>query len=302
MIKARIAIFLAATFMATVGLFVKFMPLSVAGIVEFRGLFGFAWVSVFLLAMRKGGAVAKLLRYKKVLAFSMAMTVLTILFYFLAIDLVGLGTAAFLLYVGNLVAVLFMRVFLKERQPRIIYVSYGLAIAGVFLIVKPWEGFSISIGILFGICSALMLGTLNLSKKIMFRLVESDARSGKPSLPELTIGLTWYTTLGLSITFFYTLFTESSIAFTIDAILPGLLLGLVPTALAFTLFNVGLVKDTGGNVLILSYAEPFIAMLLDIIVFGNFSAMVFLGGTCIIIANVLVARIKQESLAPTRSP
>ncbi len=288
--------------MASVGLFVKFMPLSVFGIAEFRGLFGLAWITFFLIIMRKAGAIRKLLRYYRVLLFTVVTTVLTIVFYFMAIDLVGLGTAAFLLYAGNLVAVFLMRVVLKERQPRVVYVSYGLAIAGVFLIMKPWDGFVLSIGILSGLCSAALLGMLNLSKKMLFRAVDVDPMDGKPSSPEVTFGITWYATLGLAIAFVYTLFTEAAAAFTIEAILPGVFLGLVPTALAFTLFNIGLLRDTGGNVLILSYAEPFIAMLLDIAVFGNFNMVVFLGGALIILANVLVARVHGKNDIPTRSP
>ena len=107
--------FLAASLMALVGLFVKFMPLSIYGIVEFRGLFGLFWITIILLALKRTKGIRKLANHGRLLLVLVTTNAFVIFFYFLAIDIAGLAIGAFLLYVGNLVALFFMRVVLTEK-------------------------------------------------------------------------------------------------------------------------------------------------------------------------------------------
>jgi len=296
MLAARVAMFLGASFMGGVGLFLTYLTkglgISVFGAVEFRGLFGLAWISIILAASKKLHVIKELLEHKSLVLAVTVTSVLTIFFYFMTIDTAGLAIAAFLLYVGNLVAVLFMRAFLKEPMARITYVAYGLALAGV-LVMEPWGDATLTWGIITGISSAIILGFLNLSKKKLF-MTNAASLAGK-SLPEtdISLGLTWYTTLGLLAGFSFSWINDAPVMATWNAMFAAVFLGLIPTALAFSLFNYGFQSDKGGNVLIISYAEPVVAAVFQVLFFGGVPLAVVIGGACIIAGNIITLKARK---------
>lgn len=296
LLAARVSMFLGASFMGSVGLFLTYLTnlgVSVYGAVEFRGLFGIAWVSIILAASGKLRVIKDLLGYKRIVLPVTVVNVLTIFFYFLTIDTAGLAIAAFLLYVGNLVAVIFMRVFLKESMPRITYLAYGLALAGV-LVMEPWGNASLTWGIITGICSAIFLGLLNLGKKKLF-MANSTGFACKPCpVPDISLGLTWYTTLGLLAGFSFSWLFEAPVMIKWNTMLVAVFLGLIPTALAFSLFNYGFQSDEGGNVLIISYAEPVVAAIFQVLFFGGVPLTVVLGGACIIAGNIITLKTRKS--------
>jgi drug/metabolite transporter (DMT)-like permease len=69
-----------------------------------------------------------------------------------------------------------------------------------------------------------------------------------------------------------------------------LLLGLIPTALAFTLYNVGVKKDKGGNIIILSYFEPVMATINTAIFLQNLSPFTIIGGLFVLLANFITLK------------
>ena len=69
-----------------------------------------------------------------------------------------------------------------------------------------------------------------------------------------------------------------------------LMLGLIPTALAFTLYNVGVKKDKGGNIVILSYFEPVMATINAAIFLNNLSIFTIIGGFFVLLANIITLK------------
>jgi DME family drug/metabolite transporter len=301
MLAARVSMLLAATFMGSVGLFVTYitkeLDMQVFAAIEFRGLFGLAWITAILLVSKRMHAIKVLLRHGRLVLSVTTTSVLTIFFYFVTITTAGLAIAAFLLYVGNLVAVIFMRVFLKEPMPRVTYAAYGLALVGV-LVMEPWGDASLTWGVITGICSAIALACINVSKKLIFQKEREQAKLGGSSstipIPEMSLGLTWYTTVGLVVAFSFAWFIDGPAMATWDAVLPAIFLGLIPTALAFTLFNYGLKSDKGGNVLIISYSEPVVASIFQILFFGGIPLPVWIGGALIIAGNIIALLAKDR--------
>ncbi|MHA1472598.1 MAG: hypothetical protein ACTSQW_05830, partial [Promethearchaeota archaeon] len=65
---------------------------------------------------------------------------------------------------------------------------------------------------------------------------------------------------------------------------------LIPTALAFTLYNVGVKKDKGGNIIILSYFEPVMATINTAIFLQNLSIFTIIGGLFVLLANFITLK------------
>ncbi|MHA1791761.1 MAG: DMT family transporter [Promethearchaeota archaeon] len=288
----KILMMISASLMASVGIFVNLMPISLNAIMEYRGFFGLIWISVLMVALKKQGAVKKLIVLKKDLGLFMAFTVLTILFYFTTIKISGIAVAAFLLYLGPIFSILFIRQVLHEKMPLKGYLSYILGVIGTILILQPWDTLNVSFGFVTGILSAICLGLLTMIKKNIFKkinLIDYLKESLKEN--DISFGLTWYSALGLSITFSFTFFMENKM-FESQVLLAGILLGLIPTALAFTFYNVALQRDVAGNIIIFSYFEPFVASVISALLFGNFSLMVIIGGSLIILGNTNASLLK----------
>ncbi len=70
----------------------------------------------------------------------------------------------------------------------------------------------------------------------------------------------------------------------------SLILGFFLTALAFTLYNVGLKNDTGGSIIILSYFEPVMATINTAIFLKNLSIFTVVGGVLILLANLIILK------------
>jgi drug/metabolite transporter (DMT)-like permease len=74
----------------------------------------------------------------------------------------------------------------------------------------------------------------------------------------------------------------------------SIFLGLITGAIAFSLYNYGLKEDKGGNIIILSYIEPFVASIVNIILLNELSTSIFLGGILIVGANLII--LKSEKI------
>lgn len=271
--------------MGFVGLFVTGLGTPVHVTVCLRGLFGVGFLTLFLAARRKLPQV-RVLRETWVGGILLAISnALCILFYFLTIILSGFAVAAFLLYTGGLFAIVFMRLFHKEHISRPSIIAFTLAIIGVALIMEFWEGItSDSLGLLTGLLSGVFLGGNTFSKKMYFRKLGARMSTEYPDTP---IILAWWATLTLGL-----IFLAPALYYFTGNPFPNigyaLLLGLIPTALAFTCFNLGLRADEGGDVLIFSYAEPVVATILSVVFGQPLTLFIIFGGSCIIAANLLV--------------
>ena len=101
--------------------------------------------------------------------------------------------------------------------------------------------------------------------------------------------LAWWPTLCLAL-LFLPLGAADLFRLTLLDLLICLLLGFIPTALAFWLYNVGIKNDEGGNIVILAYFEPVMATINTIIFLKIFSIYTIIGGALILIANAIVLK------------
>ena len=149
-----------------------------------------------------------------------------------------------------------------------------------------WKGQILILGIVIGILSGFCLGILIFSKKKIYKARENLNSKAEGNFDAF---LTLWSTLFLIFPFLplgiTDLFKITFLDFTII-----LLLGLIPTALAFTLYNVGVKKDKGGNIVILSYFEPVMATINTAIFLQNLSIFTIIGGFFILAANYITLK------------
>jgi len=268
--------------MGMIGIFVDLLgQFNVITITLFRSLCGILFLTIFILIKKEWKNLKTLLKKPQWLILLGISNGFAILFYFFAIDLTNFAQAAFLLYTGNVFAILFFKLLLREEIARINILSFILATVGL-LCISEFQIHNFNMGMLFGLCSGILLG-LNITaiKKFM----QDDEVNN--------FSVTWWAILFPSLMFIVPSIPQFVMINYIN-IFVILGLGLIPTAISFSLYNHGIKEDDSGDVLILAYVEPLVATLLTIF-YQNImiSFFVLVGGILILIGNLIVILSKR---------
>ncbi len=292
---SEISMLISAISMGCVGLFVTLLSkYPIYTIVLLRGIFGSIFLTLFMIRKRsfsKSFLKKSFKTHWKPLLIIGLINPLVIYFYFITINTSGYAIAAFLLYTGGIFFIFFVMITKTEHISKITILSFALAIAGVAIIMEFWTEQGQYIGLFTGLLSGLTLGTLTFYKKRIY--VKRKTMEFKlEERGDFDMFLAWFPTLFLVVLFLPLGGSDLGRLTTLDLIY-AILLGLIPTAIAFTLYNVGVKNDKGGNIVILSYFEPIIAMINTIIFLGALSIFTIIGGAFIVVANVIILKFSK---------
>ncbi len=289
---SKISMFLSGIFMGNVGIFISLLSgYPIYTIVLFRGIFGAAFLILFMLITRSFSITFFKECFKmhwKYLIIIAISNPLVVFLYFWNITLTGYAFAAFLLYTSGVFLLIFLVITKEDKVSKINFISFILAIVGISIIMEFWTGQILILGIVIGIFSGFCLGILIFSKKKIYKI------RGKVQLKINSDGnfdafLTLWSTLFLIFPFLPFSITDLFRITFLDLIFI-LGLGLIPTALAFTFYNVGVKKDKGGNIIILSYFEPVMATINTAIFLKNLSIFTIIGGFFVLLANYITLK------------
>ncbi len=290
---SKISMVISALAMGNIGLFVTLLSkYPIYTIVLLRGIFGTIFLTLFMLKSKsfsKGFFKQSFNSHWKPLLIIGFVNPLVIYFYFITILMSGYAIAAFLLYTGGIFFIFFVMITKTEKITKITLLSFALAIAGVAFIMEFWTGQGQYIGLLTGLLSGLTLGTLTFyKKKIYIKRKTIDVKEEG----DFDTFLAWFPTLFLVVLFLPLGGSDLGRLTTLDLIF-AILLGLIPTAIAFTLYNVGVKNDKGGNIVILSYFEPIMATINTIIFLRALSIFTIIGGAFIVAANIIILKFSK---------
>jgi len=285
---SKISMFLSGIFMGNVGIFISLLSgYPIYTIVLFRGIFGAAFLILFMIITRSFSITFFKECFKihwKYLIILAISNPLVVFLYFFNITLTGYAFAAFLLYSSGVFLLIFLVITKEEKVSKINFISFILAIAGISIIMEFWTGQILILGIGVGILSGFCLGILIYSKKKIYK-----NRGKINSNGNFDAFLTLWSTLFLIIPFLPLGITDLFRITNLDLVII-IMLGLIPTALAFTLYNVGVKKDKGGNIVILSYFEPVMATINAAIFLNNLSIFTIIGGFFVLSANIITLK------------
>ncbi len=290
---SKISMFLSAIFMGNVGLLITFLKhYPTHTIVLFRGISGTFFLSILLVIMIKYHAFSlKFLKesfklhWKSLLIIGIGNPIIMYL-YFESILLTNFAIAAFLIYLNGIFVLILLIITKLETVAKINIISFVLAIVGVALIMEFWTGQGITLGILLGIFSGITLAIQIYFMKRIYIFREKNPTKIKTK-GNIDLLLAWWSTLFIIFSFLPLGVLDFAKVTLIDI---GwiLILGLIPTALAFVLYNIGIKNDKGGNILILAYFEPVVATINTVIFLHTFSIYTLIGGGLILLANVII--------------
>ncbi len=206
------------------------------------------------------------------------------IFLYQAYDHTTLTNATLGYYFAPVFVMILSPMVLKEQLPIKKMVCIGVAIIGMLLIVG--NGISASgtedlLGIFFGLVAAAFYAALMLLNKFIHHM-------GRLEITIIQLGITALLLLP------YVFFTEgfgilgvsnSSVPFII-------ILGIVNTGIGFWLFFSGMQKLKGQSIAILSYVDPFVAILISAMILQEQMTIVQMLGGTLLLGSTFVSESK----------
>ncbi len=212
-----------------------------------------------------------------------AMSSLTLLLYFYAVRHTSVAFAMFLLFLMPLwVALIAPRVFHTPREP-VVWPALGLALAGLAVIVVPdllGDGLHLTTaGLLAALFTGFGYATYTISVKGLTRIVSSatisTAEAAGDTLIVMPLALWQFHSTGYHLT--------------AHAWIGAIVMGVVCTAVSYTLWIEGTRRVPVEQVTILGYIEPVAGPLYAIFLVGQLPTLpTVLGGALILGAGLLV--------------
>jgi drug/metabolite transporter, DME family len=286
--QGLLLIALAAVSWGTVGVVVKSLYESTSLSPISVGFYRLA-LSVPALLLALSGLGKKAFQVKRkdspVIILMGAMLAVYQLCYFAAIPRVGVAIATLVtLCTAPVIVAVLSVIFLKERLEPNIITALVIAIVGTFLLVgfQGASGERVFSGVLLALGSATGYALVALTSRRL---------SNYHPLQPVAFGFT----VGAIVLLPFAVFTGLTTSLDALSWLRLLYLGLVPTALAYTLFTLGMRTTKATVATIVTLLEPLTAVILAFVFFREqLNATAILGGALLIVAIVLLAK-KQAS-------
>jgi drug/metabolite transporter (DMT)-like permease len=207
----------------------------------------------------------------------------SLLCYFLSIRLTGVAVATFLLFMQPVWVAVLAPHLLKTRTEKVVYLSLGAAVAGLAVIILPslaGGGLELSAA---GVAAGLAAGLLY----AFFQLLVKDLTTHLDSISIVTVEVTLDAIVILPLALWTV--AATGLALSGRDLVAALILGLVCTAVAYSIWVEGVARIRVQHSSIMGFLTPVVAPLFAWVLLGeDITLTVALGGALIIVAGVLV--------------
>ena len=266
----------------TVGLFVRFIPLSSAEIALFRAALAGMMLLVYLKAIRKGTPASAPRGVLPWLLFTGVVMAANWIVLFEALRYTTVSAATLAYYVAPVLVTLGSAVLFHERITRWQLACFAMTLVGLVLLINPSGGMGSNhlLGIGFALLAAVLYATVILMN-MRLRAVDPVYRTFLQFVAAVTV-LTPYVAL--------------SSGFRLGGMdmrgwIALVVLGLFHTGLTYCIYFSAARKLPGREIAIFSYMDPLVAVLTSALFLREtFTLVQALGGTLILAFTYLSGR------------
>ncbi|MBU8753931.1 MULTISPECIES: DMT family transporter [Priestia] len=282
--KYKIQFVLSMIIFGTMGLIVRYIDLSSSETALLSSSIGCLFLIVVLF-MRKRTITWKLVKANGcILFFSGIALGGNWMFLYQAYDHTTLTNATLGYYFAPVFVMILSPFILKEQLPVKKIICIGIAIIGMLMIVG--NGVSASgtedlLGIFFGLLAAACYAALMLLNKFI-RLM------GRLEITIIQLGITALLLLP------YVFLTEGFGVFEVfkSSVPFIIILGIVNTGIGFWLFFSGMEKLKGQSIAMLSYVDPFVAILISAVILREHMTIVQIIGGALLLGSTFISENK----------
>ena len=284
LLSAKLMLIFSMLIFGTIGIFKKSIPLPSGSVAMFRGIIGAVFLGFLILITRKKLNFHLIKKHIWLLIISGAFIGFNWILLFESYNYTSVSTATLCYYMAPVFVIFASPIFLKEKLTLKQLICSLFSILGMMFVSGIFEiGFKNLfelIGVFLALSAALLYaGVIIMNKKM------TEVRDYEKTLFQLT-------SAGITI-IPYTIFFENIELNKIDikTVILILVLGLVHTGLAYTLYFASLKTVKAQTVAIYSYIDPIFAVLLSVIVLKGKMSVFEIIGCVIILSATLISEI-----------
>ncbi|WP_277714358.1 DMT family transporter [Bacillus atrophaeus] len=289
--KSKIQFILSMIIFGTMGLVVRYIDLSSSETALLSSSIGCLFL-IFVFIIMKKTIPWKLVKANAYILFLSGIALGgNWIFLYQSYDHTTLTNATLGYYFAPVFVMILSPFVLKEQLSVKKMVCIGVAIIGMLLIVG--NGISASgtddlLGIFFGLVAAAFYAALMLLNKFIHHM-------GRLEITIIQLGLTALLLLP------YVFFTEGFGIFGVSrASVPFIIiLGIVNTGIGFWLFFSGMQKLKGQSIAMLSYVDPFVAILISAMILQEQMSIVQMLGGALLLGSTFVSENKSITFSKT---
>ncbi|WP_350254842.1 DMT family transporter [Bacillus halotolerans] len=289
--KSKIQFILSMIIFGTMGLVVRYIDLSSSETALLSSSIGCLFLIVVFMMMKKT-IPWKLVKANAYILFLSGIALGgNWIFLYQSYDHTTLTNATLGYYFAPVFVMILSPFVLKEQLSVKKMVCIGVAIIGMLLIVRNGinaSGTDDLLGIFFGLVAAAFYAALMLLNKFIHRM-------GRLEITIIQLGLTALLLLP------YVFFTEGFGIFGVSgSSVPFIIiLGIVNTGIGFWLFFSGMQKLKGQSIAMLSYVDPFVAILISAIILQEQMTIVQMLGGALLLGSTFVSENKSITFSKT---
>lgn len=278
--KAKFELASAFLIWGSIGIFVDFIPLN-SGIVAFdRSIVGMLFLLILKLCMKSKINFSALKGSLVLLCVNGALLGLNWILLFESYKFADVATGTICYNLGPMIVVLLSPIVFKERLSvvKILCVLVSLfgivCVSGVFS--EQGVGQSYLIGITLGVSAAVVYAVTVIINKQLDKIEPMDKAITQFAASTVVM-------------FIYSLFVTScdELVFDVTTIILLIVVGVIHTGVAYTIYFKSLPNVTSQNIAIFAYIDPVVAVILSAIVLQEINGYVILGALCVIVSAIV---------------
>lgn len=282
--KSKIQFILSMVIFGTIGLVVRYIDLSASERALLSSFIGCLFLILIFFIMKKKISWNLVKSNALILLLSAIALGGNWIFLYQSYDHTTIANATLGYYFAPVFLMILSPYVLKEQLSIKKIVCIGIAIIGLILIVG--EGVSASntddiLGLSYGLIAAAFYATLLLLNKFIKGI-------GKLELTIIQLGITALLLMP------YVFLTEGFGIFNVSSSsIPFILiLGVINTGIGFWLFFSGMENLKGQSIAMLSYVDPFVAILISAVILHEQMTLVQMLGGALLLVSTFVSEIK----------
>jgi drug/metabolite transporter (DMT)-like permease len=252
-------------------------------------------MAVFATVHRPGWVREALTHWRIVLAYGLVPIAGAQLFYYNAVSHLSVGVALLLEYTSPILVVGWLWVTTRRRPSNLTLAGVALAIAGIMLVLDVFAGAHINtVGVAWGLAAAVCAACYFLMSDRVS--TDADDRNGVDPVTLATAGLAVggaaTALLGVSGIMPMTFTANDTVVagVTTSWIVPVLALGLIPTAIAYTLGIIGIARLRPRFASLVGLSEVLFAVLAAWLLLGESMGPVQAVGGAVVLLGLALAR------------
>lgn len=281
--KTFLPFILSMAIFGTIGIVVRPIELTSSERAFWSSLIGSFFLSIILLIMKKRIHLLFIFRHAGILLLSAIALSGNWIFLYQAYDYTSISNATLAYYFAPVFVLLLAPFLLKEawslkKIACIIFALFGMMlIMGANFNSSPTE----QLGLLYGVAAATFYATLMLVNKFIPEIDKLELTVIQLALAAIVLGI-------------YVAFTDGFHIATLDAhTLPFIfILGIVNTGIGFWLFFMGMDGLNGQSIAMLSYVDPFVAIIISAWLLQEPMTETQIIGAILLLGSTLISELK----------